>query len=150
MGVDVTDATHGSPDGLRALGAGHQGYETDGPVVGMLETIPWAPDDGETTVETVVEIRVPEFTSMCPRTRQPDFAEIVVEYVPGSLLVESKSLKLYAVAYRNAGIFHEVIVDRWCRDLATVLQPRWLRVSGRFRPRGGIAINPVSTYKGDT
>jgi len=83
----------------------------------------------------------PEFTSLCPITGQPDFAHLVIDYVPGKWLVESKSLKLYLASFRNHGAFHEdctlAIADR----LVSLLSPRWLRIGGYWYPRGGMPID---------
>lgn len=85
-----------------------------------------------------ISIRAPEFTCLCPKTGQPDFATIQIRYVPDRLCVELKSLKLYLAAYRNEGAFHEAVTNRILDDLRAALAPRWLEVVGRFRPRGGI------------
>jgi 7-cyano-7-deazaguanine reductase len=79
-----------------------------------------------------------EFTSVCPRTHQPDFGTIQVEYVPGRHCVELKSLKFYLQSYRNRGIFYEDAVNVILNDLVAALRPRWMKVTGEFRPRGGI------------
>jgi 7-cyano-7-deazaguanine reductase len=81
----------------------------------------------------------PEFTSVCPVTGQPDFATITVEYVPGRLCVEMKSLKLYFFSFRDKGIFYEGVTNQICDDLVAVLRPRWMRVEGAFAVRGGTA-----------
>ena len=88
----------------------------------------------------VITLDCPEFTSLCPITSQPDFGELTIEYVADTLCVESKSLKLYLFAYRNHGAFHEEVVNLILDDLVALLKPRRMTVSGRFRPRGGIAI----------
>lgn len=90
-----------------------------------------------------VNLKCPEFTSMCPKTGQPDFANITIDYIPDQKLVESKSLKLYLFSFRNFGEFHEDCVNRIARDLNALLKPKWLRVHGDFMPRGGISINPT-------
>lgn len=87
-----------------------------------------------------------EFTSLCPKTSQPDFARIVVEYAPRDKCVESKSWKLYLGSYRNAQEFHEACVARILRDLVELLDPDFIRVTGEFTPRGGISINPSLEY----
>ena len=84
-----------------------------------------------------------EFTSLCPKTGQPDMAKMEVVYVPHLKMVESKSLKLYFFSFRNTGEFHEDVTNRIANDLWEVLQPRYLRVYGDFAPRGGIAIRPI-------
>ena len=89
----------------------------------------------------VARFTSPEFTSLCPVTGQPDFAHIVIDYVPGDWLVESKSLKLYLSSFRNHGAFHEDCTVRIAKDLADLLQPKWLRIGGYWYPRGGIPID---------
>jgi len=81
----------------------------------------------------------PEFTSVCPKTGQPDFATIVIDYVPERLCVELKSLKFYLFAYRNQGIFFEAVINKILDDLVAALRPRRLTVEGRFNVRGGIS-----------
>ncbi len=93
--------------------------------------------------DTVVELECPEFTSLCPKTGQPDFANITITYVPDQLLVESKSLKIYLFSFRNHGSFHENCVNEIAWDLYNVMKPKWIEVRGDFMPRGGISINPV-------
>lgn len=88
-----------------------------------------------------------EFTSLCPKTGQPDFARIVVEYTPRQWCVESKSWKLYLGSYRTAQEFHEACVTRILMDLVELLDPDWIRVTGEFTPRGGISINPTLEYQ---
>ncbi len=83
----------------------------------------------------------PEFTSLCPMTGQPDFAHLVIDYVPQDWLVESKSLKLYLTSFRNHGAFHEDCTVRIGKDLVGLLEPRWLRIGGYWYPRGGITID---------
>lgn len=83
----------------------------------------------------------PEFTSLCPVTGQPDFAHLVIDYAPGEWLVESKSLKLFLTSFRNHGGFHEDCTLRVGKDIAELLAPRWLRISGYWYPRGGIPID---------
>ena len=80
----------------------------------------------------------PEFTSVCPRTGQPDFGRIEIEYVADKLCVELKSLKLYLQGYRNEGVYYEDVVNRILDDLVGALVPRRMKVTGRFRPRGGM------------
>jgi 7-cyano-7-deazaguanine reductase len=88
--------------------------------------------------EYEVVIRFPEFTCLCPRTGQPDFAEILITYVPDAFLVELKSLKLYLNSYRDKGIFHEEAINTILDDLVKILQPRKVEVVGTFNVRGGI------------
>jgi len=92
-------------------------------------------------------IRCPEFTSVCPRTGQPDFGEIVIEYCPNKLCIELKSLKFYMQSYRNKGIFYEALTNDILDDLSSVSKPRWMKVTSRFTPRGGITAEVVAEYK---
>jgi len=89
----------------------------------------------------VARFTAPEFTSLCPVTGQPDFAHLVIDYVPGRWLVESKSLKLYLGSFRNHGAFHEDCTVRIGKELAQLLKPKWLRIGGYWYPRGGIPID---------
>jgi 7-cyano-7-deazaguanine reductase len=91
----------------------------------------------------VVEIECPEFTSMCPKTGQPDFANITIRYTPDDRLVESKALKLYLFSFRNKGEFHEDCINTIAKDLYALMEPKWIEVRGDFYPRGGISINPT-------
>lgn len=86
-----------------------------------------------------------EFTSLCPKTGQPDFAKIFINYIAGDKMVESKSLKLYLFSFRNHGDFHEDCVQTICDDLVRLINPRFLEVIGEFTPRGGIAIFPYAS-----
>lgn len=92
-------------------------------------------------VDYCVRFTAPEFTSLCPMTGQPDFAHLVIDYVPDQYLVESKSLKLYLGAFRNHGAFHEDCTVLIGRRLVELLSPRWLRIGGYWYPRGGIPID---------
>jgi 7-cyano-7-deazaguanine reductase len=87
----------------------------------------------------------PEFTCLCPITGQPDFATILIEYVPDQLCVELKSLKLYLWSYRDEGAFHEAVTNQICDDLVAAIQPRRLTVTGRFWVRGGITTTVTAT-----
>jgi 7-cyano-7-deazaguanine reductase len=89
----------------------------------------------------VVRFTCPEFTSLCPITGQPDFAHIVIDYIPRSWILESKSLKLYLASFRNHGAFHEACTMSIAGRLMTVLDPVWLRIGGYWFPRGGIPID---------
>ncbi len=98
-----------------------------------------------------VKFNCPEFTSLCPITGQPDFANIVISYVPDEKLVESKSLKLYMFSFRNHGDFHEDVVNIIMKDLIRLLDPKYIEVWGQFLPRGGLSIDPYCNYgKKDT
>jgi 7-cyano-7-deazaguanine reductase len=91
-----------------------------------------------------ITTRCPEFTSLCPKTGQPDFGEIIIEYCPDKLCVELKSLKFYMQTYRNKGVFYEKLTNDILDDLADVLKPRWMRVTSIFTPRGGISTEVVA------
>ncbi|WP_330389429.1 preQ(1) synthase [Geosporobacter ferrireducens] len=93
-----------------------------------------------------VKFNCPEFTSLCPKTGQPDFATIYISYVPDNLLVESKSLKLYLLSFRNHGDFHEDCVNIIMKDLIKLLEPKYIEIWGKFTPRGGISIDPFCNY----
>lgn len=96
--------------------------------------------------EYVVTFLCPEFTSLCPKTGQPDFAKIIIRYIPREDMVESKSLKLYLFSFRNHGDFHEDCVNIIMKDLVRLMNPRYLEVTGIFTPRGGISIYPFACY----
>lgn len=121
----------------------------DNPHVSILESVPNAFADGSQNSNRVkgrVHIEAPEFTSLCPITGQPDFGTIIIDYEPDQKCVESKALKLYLGAFRQQGEFQESIVNRIANDLITLLDPKYLRVEGRFTPRGGIALYPNAEY----
>lgn len=127
-------------DGLRQLGGATQ-YRSDyAPEV--LETFANRHPDNDYWVK----FNCPEFTSLCPITGQPDFAEIVISYIPAERMVESKSLKLYLFSFRNHGDFHEDCVNIIMKDLVRLMNPRYLEVKGIFMPRGGISILPFTNY----
>jgi len=109
----------------------------DSPDRAVLETVP-NPHPGTTYL---VRFAAPEFTSLCPITGQPDFAHIVIDYVPDELLVESKSLKLFLSSFRNHGAFHEDCTIGIAKRLVDALSPVWLRIGGYWYPRGGIPID---------
>ena len=93
-----------------------------------------------------VQFNCPEFTSLCPITGQPDFAEIKILYIPAERMVESKSLKLYLFSFRNHGDFHEDCVNIIMKDLVRLMEPKYIEVVGLFTPRGGISIYPYANY----
>lgn len=93
-----------------------------------------------------VKFICPEFTSLCPMTGQPDFATIVIRYIPDAKMVESKSLKLYLFSFRNHGDFHEDCVNIIMKDLIALMNPKYIEVFGEFTPRGGISIHPFANY----
>lgn len=93
-----------------------------------------------------VRFNCPEFTSLCPITGQPDFAEIRISYIPNIKMIESKSLKLYLFSFRNHGAFHEDCVNIIMKDLIKLMNPKYIEVTGFFLPRGGISIYPYVNY----
>ena len=97
-------------------------------------------------VDYWVKFVCPEFTSLCPITGQPDFAEIRIAYIPDVRMVESKSLKIYLFSFRNHGAFHEDCVNIIMKDLIELMDPKYIEVRGIFTPRGGIAIHPYTNY----
>ena len=127
-------------EGLQSLGR-KTDYRTD-----------YAPDVLETFInkhpdhDYWVQFNCPEFTSLCPITGQPDFAEIRISYIPGEKMVESKSLKLYLFSFSNHGDFHEDCVNVIMKDLIRLMDPKYIEVTGIFTPRGGISIYPYSNY----
>lgn len=145
--MSTVDTSH-----LQALGSSKTNYQFTQVTPELLESFasPFSqervlPNRSGQSVGSV-KIRAPEFTSLCPLTGQPDFATIVIEYVPRNLCVESKALKLYLNSFRNVGEFHESCVERISRDLVTLLDPRWMLVRGEFTPRGGIPFWPEVVY----
>lgn len=93
-----------------------------------------------------IEFICPEYTSICPVTGQPDFGTIIIKYIPRKLCLESKSLKIYLMSFRNWPTFHEEAVNRIRDDIAGSIKPKKLIVRGEFKPRGGISINVIATY----
>ena len=94
----------------------------------------------------LVRVESRELTCLCPKTGQPDFAEILVRYVPDAQVVESKSFKLYLASYRNEGVFHEHLINRVLDDFVAASGPHWCEVTGRFSVRGGVAITVVAEH----
>lgn len=94
----------------------------------------------------VVSFDAYEFSSLCPKTGQPDFAKVVISYIPNSKMVESKSLKLYLFSFRNHGDFHEDCINIIMSDLISLMDPKYIEVKGIFSPRGGISIFPFVNY----
>ena len=95
----------------------------------------------------VITLQTEEFTCVCPKTGQPDFAKIKIQYIPDKKIIESKSLKLYLWSFRNEGVFHEHVTNIMLDDLVAALQPRWCKVSTEFAVRGGIGITVDAEYK---
>jgi 7-cyano-7-deazaguanine reductase len=121
--------------GLTQLGA--KAELPASPEKAHLEKVP----SGHAGTDFVVRFTAPEFTSLCPMTGQPDFAHIVIDYVPDAWLVESKSLKLYLNSFRNHGAFHEDCTIDIGKRLVDLLAPKWLRIGAYWYPRGGIPID---------
>jgi 7-cyano-7-deazaguanine reductase len=121
---------------LRALGA-RTGPNRD------LETFPNPAPESDYTIR----IQIPEFTCLCPKTGQPDFAEILIEYIPDERCIELKSLKLYMWSFRDEGAFHEAVTNRMLMDLRDRLEPRFIRVSAEFNVRGGIYTSVVAEHR---
>ncbi|MGB0748356.1 MAG: preQ(1) synthase [Magnetospiraceae bacterium] len=122
-------------DSLSQLG--HASSLPDSPDEAVLETVPNPHGDEDYLVRFVA----PEFTSLCPITGQPDFAHMVIDYVPDGLIVESKSLKLFLASFRNHGAFHEDCTLNIAKRLVDAMAPRWIRIGGYWYPRGGIPID---------
>lgn len=94
-----------------------------------------------------IRMRIPEFTCLCPKTGQPDFAELLIEYVPDNLCVELKSLKLYIWSFRDKGAFHEAVTNEILGDLRECLDPRFLRITADFNVRGGIYTSVIVEHR---
>ena len=109
----------------------------------VLETFPNPNSERDYTIR----MRIPEFTCLCPKTGQPDFATLYLEYVPDALCVELKSLKLYVWAYRNEGAFHEAVTNRMLDDLVRLMKPRFIRLTADFNVRGGIFTTVVAEHR---
>ena len=128
-------------DGVTLLGNQNTTYRDD-----------YAPEVLETFVnkhqdrDYMVTFECPEFTTLCPKTGQPDFGHIIINYIPRVHMVESKSLKLYLFSFRNHGDFHEDVVNIILDDLVRLMEPRYIEVFGKFRPRGGISILPFANW----
>jgi 7-cyano-7-deazaguanine reductase len=127
-------------DGLQLLGKETNYHSNYAPEV--LETFQNMHPDNDYWVQ----FNCPEFTSLCPITGQPDFAEIKIMYIPDKRMVESKSLKLYLFSFRNHGDFHEDCVNIIMKDLIKLMDPKYIEVTGLFLPRGGISIYPYANY----
>ncbi len=112
---------------------------------GVIETFPNPQSERDYTIR----MQLPEFTCLCPRTGQPDFAALELEYVPQALCVELKSLKLYLWSFRDRGAFHEAVTNEIADRLVATLQPRFLRLTARFNVRGGIYTTIVAEHRQD-
>jgi 7-cyano-7-deazaguanine reductase len=121
---------------------GNAASHADSPEKSTLEAIanPHADSD------YLIRFACPEFTSLCPKTGQPDFAHLVIDYIPNAQIIESKSLKLFLQSFRNHGDFHEACTIYIAKRLCDALQPKWLRIGGYWYPRGGIPIDVFYQY----
>ena len=99
------------------------------------------------TRDYAIRIRIPEFTCLCPKTGQPDFAELLLEYVPEELCVELKSLKLYVWSFRDRGAFHEAVTNEILTTLVAATRPRYMRLTGTFNVRGGLYTSVVAEHR---
>lgn len=131
MASDTSNLTH--------LGSSSTNYNYDAPSAEIIETFA-NPHLGR---KFVIGLDCFEFTSLCPMTGQPDYGKVWIDYIADQLCVESKSLKLYMVAYRNHGAFHEDCVNQIANDIISKISPIAIRVFGDFNVRGGIAIKPM-------
>lgn len=135
---------------LQSLGNKKTDYRYDEPDASLLERFPnpfVQSSINPNGVTGTLNMVCPEFTSLCPVTGLPDFATIVIDMQPNEWCVESKSLKLYLGSFRMHGEFHESCICRICNDLVSLLQPKWIKVEGRFTPRGGIPLWPSAEYR---
>ncbi len=127
---------------LRYLGTGALPAPEHGPGIDILDAFP----NRFPGRDYVISMACPEFTSLCPMTGQPDFATIVLEYIPDQLCVESKSFKLYIFSYRNHRSFMETITNTMLEHFVEKLAPRWARIKGLFTPRGGTRMHVFAEY----
>jgi 7-cyano-7-deazaguanine reductase len=109
----------------------------------LMETF----DNPQPDRDYTIHMEIPEFTCLCPKTGQPDFATLFIDYVPDRLCVELKSLKLYVWSFRDQGAFHEAVTNRILDDLAALLAPRFLRIHARFNVRGGIHTTVTAEHR---
>jgi 7-cyano-7-deazaguanine reductase len=135
MGRGMKRATKTQTKGLTMLGAPTP--MPTNPDEAVLERVP----NPHADIAFCIRFVAPEFTSLCPLTAQPDFAHLVLDYVPNKWIVESKSLKLYLASFRNHGAFHEACTIDIARRINALLAPAWLRIGGYWYPRGGIPID---------
>ena len=136
----MTNSENRQDEGLHALGKKTEYRQDYAPEV--LETF----ENKHQTNDYWVQFNCPEFTTLCPITGQPDFGEMIIKYIPDVRMVESKSLKLYLFSFRNHGDFHEDCVNIIMKDLVKLMDPRYIEVTGIFKPRGGISIFPFANY----
>lgn len=125
------------------------GFDSTGLQLGKASALPGSPEEAvldavpnpQADADYVTRFTAPEFTSLCPVTGQPDFAHLVIDFVPDRFLVESKSLKLFLGAFRNHGAFHEDCTVTIGKRIVAAIAPKWLRIGGYWYPRGGIPID---------
>lgn len=115
----------------------------DGPSADHLDTF----ENPHSNRDYVIRIRMPEFTCLCPKTGQPDFATLHLEYIPDQFCVELKALKLYIWSYRNSGAFHEDVTNKILNDLVSVTRPRFMRLTADFNVRGGVYTDVVAEHR---
>jgi 7-cyano-7-deazaguanine reductase len=127
---------------LTKLGDHGKKYSYENPSKELLETF----QNKFPQRDYITQFIFNEFTSLCPKTLQPDFATITVEYVPDQLCIETKSLKIYFLAYRNTGAFMETITNTILDDCVAVCKPRYMKITSNFNPRGGTFINVIAEY----
>lgn len=127
--------------GVSLLGNQNTDYPTDY-APNVLETF----QNKHTDRDYVVSFDAYEFSSLCPKTHQPDFAKVIISYIPNEQMVESKSLKLYLFSFRNHGDFHEDCMNIIMKDLIALMNPKYIEVRGIFSPRGGISIFPFCNW----
>ncbi len=138
-----TTKSQDNTDSLKTLGEGGETcYNYDSPSSDILEVFP----NNFPGRPYLISIEFPEYTSLCPVTGQPDFANIIVEYIPNEVCVESKSFKLYMGSYRNHQSFMETITNNILDDFVARLSPLWMRVKGIFSPRGGTALHVFAEH----
>jgi 7-cyano-7-deazaguanine reductase len=127
--------------GLTLLGRSESALPKS-PAAAKLETFP----NPQPKREYWIHLDCPDFTSLCPVTGQPDFAHIVIDYIPGKLCLETKALKFYLASFRNEPAFNEAVINRICDDLVRAGKPRVLRITGQFAPRGGLGLAVVAEH----
>ncbi|MDE2293261.1 MAG: NADPH-dependent 7-cyano-7-deazaguanine reductase QueF [Elusimicrobia bacterium] len=129
---------------FRATGLGYTAAQARSGLAAQLPTLEAFPNQAQGYYE--IRIEMPEYTAICPKTGQPDFGTLTLEYAPGRWVVELKSLKMYLQGYRNMGIFYENAVNRFLDDVARAVKPRWARVTGQFTPRGGLRSTVTAEF----
>jgi len=130
---------------VQQLGSGHTQYKYEY-APELLETF----ENVHSENDYWVTLNADEFTSLCPKTNQPDFGTLIINYIPNINMVESKSLKLYLFSFMNSGEFHEDVVNKIGKDLVQLMEPKYLEVVGLFYPRGNISIHPTFSYSNGT